>query len=260
MRASLMLLILVVRCYASEPGAKALFKLADVLPSGRCEIELMTIRFSDRANGLEAKMQSAVATNRHWFLEHVRKAKPGAPLDFDPRLGLTQMEYAEYLREAENGHLASAGTRLPCVFHRNGDVLALDIGDTNSPLSKIRLNMATGKLFASGLRIGMPTWRTSNDPTTPIGAYDGCSWKYEKGDLDAFDVRIVGLDIWRLNPSGRILLRFKDAEMVRKQSTQNFEMLFQLPAKGVQPDGSTMGSQASPSATNRASSTTGPKR
>ncbi len=218
MRVALIILCFVVRSLAGESNAPALFKLDDVLPNGRCELELMSMRFTDRANQLMLKLQASVATNQDWFLEHIKRAKPGEPLDYDPRLGLTKEEYAEYLRESENRHLASTGTQLPCVFRRRGDILSLDIGDTNSPLSKIRLDTMTGELFASVGRVGTPTWRSSDDSTTPIGAYDACSWKYEKGDLDAFDARLVKLDIWRLKPSGKILWRFTDSEMVSKQN------------------------------------------
>ncbi len=221
------ILFFVVRSFAGESNTPALFKLADVLPSGWCEIELMTIRFSDRANELALKMQAAVSTNRDWFLEQIKRAKPGEPLDYDPRLGLTKKEYSEYLREVENRHLASTGTRLPSEFRRTGDMLSLDVGDTNCPLSKIQLDTISGELFASVGRVGMPTWDSNNDPGRPIGRYDGCEWLYEKGDSNTFTVRIVKLNIWRLKPSGIILWRFQDSDMVNKQSKQNFDIAFE---------------------------------
>lgn len=205
----------------------ALFKLNDVLPSGKSEIELMTMRYTDRAMELTQKFQTAIATNRDWFLEHVKQAKPGEPLEYDSRLGLTKEEWAEYLRESEDHHLASTGTKFPCVFRQKTDILSLDFGETNSPLQKIRLNIKTGELFASVGRIGTPTWRSSDDPNIPIGAYDACSWHYETGDPNSFTVRIVKLDIYRLKSSGKVLWRLKDSEMVRKQMKQNFEVLFQ---------------------------------
>lgn len=194
----------------------------------------MTLEYSDRAKELTLKWQASVTTNRDWFLGYVKQAKPGKPLDYDPKLGVTKEEWAEYLREAENHHLASTGTRLPCIFGRKGDTLSLDIGDTNSPLNKIQLNTKTGELRASVGKVGTPTWRSNDDPGTPIGAYEACSWEYEKSDLEAFDVRIVKLDIWRLKPSGNILWRFKDSEMVHKQNKQSFEVLFQYSVKGRQ--------------------------
>jgi hypothetical protein len=237
-RLALVILCFLFRSFAEESGARALFKLEDVLPSGRCELEVMTIRFSDRANELALKLQTAVATNQDWFLEHVKRAKPGEPLVYDRRLGLTKEEYAEYLRAGEKRYLAPTGDKLSCVFARNEDVLSLKIKDDDSPLNKIRLNTNTGELFASIGKVGKPTWRSSDDPKSPIGAYDACSWLYDKSDLDAFDARVVRLDIWRLRPSGKILWRFRDAEVVQKQSKQSFEIVFQYsPEKMEKGDG-----------------------
>jgi hypothetical protein len=260
MRLALIILCLAIRAFAGESNTPALFKLADVLPTGRCEIELMTLQYTDRAQELALKLQAAVATNQDWFLEYIKKAKPGEPLDYDPRLGLTKEEYAEYLREAESRHLVSTGTRLPCIFRRKGDLLSLDIGDTNSPLNKIRLNTVTEELFASVGKVGMPIWRTSDNTNSPLGAYDGCSWEYEKDDLESYDVRIVKLDIWRLKPGRKILWRFKDSEMVHKQNRQSFEVVFQLLPRSIQPDGAANGSQPIRSETNRTSPAAGSRR
>ena len=233
MRIALIILCFTIGSFAGESNVPALFKLADVLPVGRCEIELMTIQYTDRAQELTLKFQTAVATNQDWLLEYIKQAKPGKPLDYDPRLGLTKEEYVEYLREVENRHLASTGTRVTCVFRRKGDLLSLDIGDTNSPLSKIRLNTVTGEMFAPVGRVGMPAWTTGVDTACPIGPYDACSWLYETGDLDVFDVRIVKLVIYRLKLSGKILWRFQDSEMVHKQEKLSFEVMFQHPPRKV---------------------------
>src|SRR5437773_4958052 len=73
MRVVLIILLFVVQSFAGESSAPALFRLADVLPSGRCEIELMTIQFSERAKELTLKWQTAIATNQDWFLEEVKQ-------------------------------------------------------------------------------------------------------------------------------------------------------------------------------------------
>ena len=44
-----------------------------------------------------AKVEAAARKDPKWFREFSAKSKPGIPLPFDQRLGLTQQEYAEYL-------------------------------------------------------------------------------------------------------------------------------------------------------------------
>ena len=243
MRVALIILCFVARSFAGDSNTPALFKLADVMPSGRCEIEFMTIQLTDRANELTLKLQAAIATNQDWFREQFKQRKPGQPLDYDPRFGITKEEYAEFLREVEHRHMVSTGTKLPCIFRWKGDILSLDVGDTNSPLNKIRLNTKSGELFASVGRVGTPIWESSDDPITPIGAYDGCEWAYKKENFEDYNVRQVRLEIWRLKPSGKILWRFSDSEIVYRQVKHNFDVAFQHSPKSTQPDGTVNGSQ-----------------
>ena len=44
-----------------------------------------------------AKVETAARKDPKWFREFSGQAKPGVPLPYDERLGLTKEEYAEYL-------------------------------------------------------------------------------------------------------------------------------------------------------------------
>lgn len=44
-----------------------------------------------------AKVEAAARKNTKWFREFTASAKPGAPLPYDEKLGLTQEEYDDYL-------------------------------------------------------------------------------------------------------------------------------------------------------------------
>ena len=45
-----------------------------------------------------AKVEAAASNDPAWFKEHSKKAEPGVPLPYDPKIGLTQAEYDEYLK------------------------------------------------------------------------------------------------------------------------------------------------------------------
>lgn len=43
------------------------------------------------------KLEEAAQKNREWFEEYSKKFTPGVPLPYDPKLGLTEEEYKDYL-------------------------------------------------------------------------------------------------------------------------------------------------------------------
>src|SRR5579862_7530439 len=87
-----------LRAFAGDSSTPS-FKLSEVLPVGQREIELMAVQFSPRHAELSQKMQGSLATNKDWLLDQIKRAKPGQPLDYDIRIGLSKDEYAEYLKE-----------------------------------------------------------------------------------------------------------------------------------------------------------------
>lgn len=44
------------------------------------------------------KVEAAAANDPKWFKEHSKNAAPGVPLPYDPKIGLTEAEYDEYLK------------------------------------------------------------------------------------------------------------------------------------------------------------------
>ena len=117
------------------------------------------------------------------------------------------------------------------IFNRQGELLTLDIGNTNSPAEKLRLNLATGELFASVGRVGNPAWRSSEDATQPIGTYEGYHWHHEVGEVDKGNIHVVSLWIYRLKPSGKIFWRIQDGETRNHRNVQSFDLTFQYQPK-----------------------------
>ena len=88
----LILILLIPVLTFAQNNDKPTFSLNEVLPSGNEEIEIMKIGYSKRSTELAKKLQIAISEHREWFLEHLKKSKPGEPLIYDPKLGLTEEE------------------------------------------------------------------------------------------------------------------------------------------------------------------------
>jgi hypothetical protein len=73
--------------------------LADYLiPNTMIKGEVVVVVPPKELDKYIAKVEEAARANPEWFKEHAKAGKPGVPLPFDERLGLTKEEYDEYLK------------------------------------------------------------------------------------------------------------------------------------------------------------------
>lgn len=126
----------------------------------------------------DAKMKAAEVKDPKWFREYATAAKPGVPLPFDERLGLTKEEYNEYLalwnkrefkameevmlmlRESPDGtwkisSTGSASTLNTLLYHDKAD----EFRSPNGTLKRIEDIKA--------------------DPASILGEWTGSEWKLE---------------------------------------------------------------------------------
>lgn len=90
----LTLLALLVRPLAAQ-SAGAL--LAPLLPATTVQAEVLREWAPPRLQELAGRIQQAARADPEWFRQHVAASKPGQPLPYDARLGVTEEEYREFL-------------------------------------------------------------------------------------------------------------------------------------------------------------------
>lgn len=81
----------------AEDKAPAVF--ADYLvPNVAVKGEVVVVVPPEEINQYIEKVDAVRVSDPEWFQEYSKKAKPGIPLPYDEKLGLTKAEYAEYLK------------------------------------------------------------------------------------------------------------------------------------------------------------------
>ncbi|QJE98453.1 hypothetical protein [Luteolibacter luteus] len=117
--------------------------------------------------------------NADWFREHAKTGKPGVPLPYDERLGLTKEEYDEYLKFWGKREFKP--------------VEAVAIQLKSDKEGRWNINMTGGAQSVSTLRYDVKddTFRSPNGPlkriedvnadaNSTLGAWSGQEWKYEE--------------------------------------------------------------------------------
>jgi hypothetical protein len=221
--------ILVVMGCSKDKSAKEHFALSDVIPTGRTAVQILEVRYSERAEELSLKMGMAVAANQEWMMDYLKKHVDERPLPYHPNFGLSATEYTEYLEAAEKtAHLRKAADAY-VEFRREGDLLTMEIGDP--VVDKWSLNLSSGELLSPSGNAGKPEWQSRGATNAVLGAHDGYYWYHENGDAMSGSFKLVSLSIFRLKPSGMIFWRVKDSEMQNNKSVRSFNIAFQYEPK-----------------------------
>ena len=166
---------------ATAARAQTNATLRELMPSGRVAVEVMVQYAPPRYGELAQQLQRSVAQHQEWWLEHVKRAPAGRPVTYDPRMGITESEYAQFLALADSVRLRPAHVDT-VVIARTGTGWRFD---ETSPFAALRgiaidtvRNVVTtgfGELLAS-----TPIAATAGQKVT--GAWGGPRWKIEQVD------------------------------------------------------------------------------
>ena len=223
---SLPLLAVLIAGCSTNKTTQDHFKLGDVIPTGEITVELLEIRFSKRVEELAIRLSQVVATNQDWWMEYVKQHAEDYPLPYHANFGLTKEEYAEYLDGAEKTRHLHKVSDASVTFERKGDLISIDLGEENSPVSKWRLNILSGELRLPTDAAIKPVWRSGNNATQPIGAFEGYSWNYENPTESSSDCHVASLSIYRQKPSGMIFWRIKEGEIQNNHAVRSLDVAF----------------------------------
>ena len=126
-----------------------------------------------------AKVEVAAKKDPKWFREFSGSAKPGAPLPFDEKLGLTKTEYDEYLALWNKREFKPVEEVMLLLRQTSGDTWTITSTGAASTFSTLRYSAASD------------TFRSPNGPmkrlddikadaSSILGEWTGAEWKFEE--------------------------------------------------------------------------------
>ena len=124
-----------------------------------------------------AKVGAAARKKPEWFREFSKDAKPGIPLPYDERLGLTKEEYAEYLVLWNKREFKSMEEVTLLLRQSSGDTWTITSTGDASTLSTLRY-VEKDDIFRS------PNGKLERiddidaDASSILGAWTGHEWKF----------------------------------------------------------------------------------
>jgi len=126
-----------------------------------------------------AKVETAARKDPKWFREFSSQAKPGAPLPYDARLGLTQAEYDDYLALWSKRQFRSMEEVMLMLRQSGPDTWSITSTGGASSFSTLRYS-AKEDLFHSPNGTLKRIEDIKADASGVLGEWTGFEWKFEE--------------------------------------------------------------------------------
>lgn len=199
-------------------------EIEKLLPSAKCNVDVMGLAYPKRFLELTEKFQNAIATNKDWLLDYIKKnAKDGEPLPYNSNFGLTKKQYEEFLALAEKRTLEKIGSGTLQV-RTNLSGYEFDGGSTLNDLNGIKINLKDLTILTPFAVLKNPT-RKESQGGPALGAYSGYQWDFEQSDLDKGDVTEASFLIGKLKESGKYFIYYKGGVMKATNSISDVRIV-----------------------------------
>lgn len=199
-----------------RPVPAAPTTVEQLLPADSTVADVMDVVGSQRFLELSKRVQVAAAKNRDWWVEQVQKTPPGEPIPYDRRIGLTEAEYQEYLRSAQDMTLAKVGTSVVRVA-RVGDRVLLRFEEELPGMEQLLLDLeANTATTPFGIARDVGRVEASEEQRV-TGPWNGLQWRLEDSGDPIRGSTVVKLALGALVQSGRGLLYY-DARQISPSS------------------------------------------
>lgn len=125
------------------------------------------------------KVQKAAQADSKWFREFSSAAKPGEPLPYDERLGLTKAEYDEYIALWNKRAFKGIEDIMLLLRQGSGDTWTITATGEASTFSTLRYS-AVDDTFRSPNGELKRIEDITADSSSILGAWTGKEWKFEE--------------------------------------------------------------------------------
>ncbi len=156
-----------------------------------------------------AKVEASARKDPKWFAEFSATAKPGVPLPYDERLGLTKEEYAEYLALWNKREFKPMEEVQLMLRESAGSGWVITSTGGASTLSTLRY-VEKDDLFRSPNGELKRIDDINADPTSILGEWTGSEWRFEEETSLGKTKENVALGRYTDNKFGLIVYRVQE--------------------------------------------------
>ena len=124
------------------------------------------------------KVQEAAKADPEWHKEYAKNARPGIPLPWHEKLGLTKEEYADYLKQWDKREFKTVHQVLIRLEEPKPGEWMIRVSGVGMPIALLRYD-AENDVFKSPNGELKRIEDIDAEPRSILGAWTGQEWKYE---------------------------------------------------------------------------------
>ena len=126
-----------------------------------------------------AKVETAVRKDKQWFVEFTATTKPGLPLPYHEKLGLTKEEYAEYLKLWNQREFKPMEEVMLLLRKSSSNTWTVTATGKASTLSTLRFDPKKDVFLSPNGELKRIE-DIKSDPASILGEWSGQEWKFEE--------------------------------------------------------------------------------
>ncbi len=196
-----------------------------LLPDDGASVDIMQLVSPLRLLELTKKFGQGVAQNLQWWISALKKAAPGEPVPYDPRLGLTRDEYDEFLALSKKVTLSKVKSTFLRIS-RDGDRFTFDGGVDLPDLTGVELDLTSNSVRTP---FGVAAQRSeikASEGQTWTGPWNAVQWKFEKFGPQLGMGTTIAFALGRLIKTGRGILYYDVSETTEKSARSLLDVLY----------------------------------
>lgn len=132
----------------------------------------------EEINKYIVKVQAAAKADPDWHKEYAKNAKPGIPLPWHEKLGLTKEEYADYLKQWDKREFKTVQQVLVRLEEPKPGEWMIRVSGVGMPVSLLRYD-SKKDVFKSPNGELARIEDIDAEPRSILGAWTGHEWRYE---------------------------------------------------------------------------------
>jgi hypothetical protein len=193
-------------------------KVRDLISTGRVQAEVLEMWAPPRLTALSQTLQQAIQNDPSWWQGHVRNTEPGKPLAYDPKFGISQAEYNEFLVLTDSVRMLPARTVELLIESTNG---GWRFGNASAVagLRGIEIDTLRNQVHSpfGDLFTAAPIAESEGQRAT--GPWGGPRWNRETVDTLTLDGTVAQFAVGKHRETGRTVVYYDAKSMASGQLT-----------------------------------------